>query len=152
MPVSFTPIIKVLNPCEYDTPIKVMAVKKDDKLWWMHAPVVPTIVANSRNNVKIIEGGGDKFDTYLFSQLFQNVYMYNDLRMDLPQKFFMEGNVLYYFLDVDVETITIPLFYRSPTVSIMFTKFKDKPALKMSVTKSAANVGQPNPKRRRQDE
>lgn len=151
--MSFTPFIKVLNPCQYDTPIKVMVVKKDGKLWWKHAPTIPVVVNKERNNVKVVEGRceGDKFTTYLFSQLFHNIYLYNDLRMDLPQKFaFTNGRSLYYFLEVDVDVITIPLFYRSPNVSIMFTMFKDRPALKIAVTKMVADI-KPNPKRRRQD-
>lgn len=152
MMVCLTPFIKVFDPCQYDTPMYVMVIRKDDNLWWKHTPAVPLVKQKMRTNVKIMESrGGDKFVTYLFSQLFHNIYLYNDLKMDIPQKYFLEGSTMYYFLEVGVDIVTIPLFYRSPFVSILFTCYKDRPALKISVTKISPDTSDPKPKRQRQD-
>ena len=152
--MSLIPIIKVFNPCDYDTPVSVMAVTKDGKLWWKYSRIIPSIVNNTNVNAKIIEkrGGDNNYTTHILAQLFHNIHLYNDLRMDLPQRFvFKDDHTFYYFLEVDVEAITIPLFYRSTIAAVMFTKFNEKPALKISVG-CYVDGSLPNTKRRRQDD
>lgn len=155
MTISYTPIIRMVDTCSFGSPMQVMATRMDgDKVWWKHAPVVPKIVTTDRTKVKIIASeGADRFVSYLFTQLFFNINLYNDLRLDIPQKFYLDGDsTFYYFMDIDKDVVVVPLFYRHPTVQILFTKFKDRPALKLSVTSEQELMSSTNPKRQRQYE
>lgn len=154
MVITHTPVIRNLDVCSFDTPIKVMVTKLEDgKLWWKHAPVVPSLVKTERSSVKVLnqQPRVDRFVGQLFEQLFFNVYMYNDFKLDIPQKFYVEGSSFYYFMTPDVDIVVVPLFYRHPSIELIFTKFKDRFALKISVTEiSVTTTGvKPNPKRRR---
>jgi len=157
MVVVHTPIIRILDVCQMDTPIKVMVTRLNgDKLWWKHAPVIPKLVTTERNKVKIINDPDkiDKMTSYLFTQLFFNILFYNNFKLDVPQKYYIDRDcTFYYFMEIEKDIIIIPLFFRHPSVEIIFTQFKDRPALKISVTRiNRVNTDITNTKRRRQNE
>lgn len=149
--VQRMPYIKVLDVTTFETPIKVMISRVDGKLWWSYAPVVPTILTTERSVVKFVLRKGediDRYKRYLFTQAFYNIHMYNKFKLEEPMRFFLDDSGLsfYYFMKVDVDVVIIPLLYRDPQLSIIFTSFKDRPAFKISVTQL---IVRPNTKRRR---
>lgn len=134
--ISFTPYIKVINLLEFDVPIIVTVTKRDDdKLWWKYTPSIPSIRMDPRSSVAFMGGVvGDRFAEYLFSQTFFTLYMYNNLSLNNPLKYYIdeENFEFYYFIDLD-EVITIPLLYRDKRglIGVTLTRFDDQPTLKI---------------------
>lgn len=135
MTVDYIPLIKVFDVSKIDVPKKVTVNRRSDgKLWWMYADTAPTM-KNNFSKIKISIGGiDDKYETYKFSQNLYNLFIYNNLDLETPQKFIFNSennmNTFIYFIDED-EVIIIPKLPDHGQM-LKFTLFENKfPILKL---------------------
>lgn len=134
--IRYLPYIKVLNLLDLEFPIKVAISRRGgESLWWKYAPCIPTILLDPRASVSVVnESFPDRFLSYLFSQTFFTIYMYNKLHLNDPLKFFIDGDnhSFYYFFSED-EVLTIPLLTKHPSLTVILTQFDSQPVLKINV-------------------
>lgn len=136
--IQYLPCIRVINLLELDTPIKVTLSSRDDdtKMWWKFAPCIPSLVMDPRSSVTIVGTPypEDRFKTYLLSQTFFTIYMYNKLSLDDPLKYYIDddGFTFYYFIAYG-EVLAIPLLMRHPMLNVLLSNFDHRPVLKISV-------------------
>lgn len=137
--IKYLPSIKVIDLLQITHPLKITVTTKDNDingpLWWKFAPCIPHLNTDPKVAVSILPDYiGDRYLAYIFSQTFYTIFMYNNLVLDNPLRYYVDNQdgSFYYFIAKD-EILIIPLLYRSPFLSVMFTKYNDNPALKISV-------------------
>lgn len=134
MPISFLPVIKVLDVSDVELPIKVTATRRSDgNLWWKHTPAVPRVM-HKYSEVQIASYSiQDRMNAYQFSQTLFNLLLFNTLQLHRPQKFTftVENDAIQftYYVDED-EVIFIPRLPRNGQL-LRFTLVENFPVLKL---------------------
>jgi hypothetical protein len=144
--IKYLPYIKVLDLMSLDVPIKVTTSRRgtiDGPLWWKFAPSIPVMRLDPRSAVSMVNGVFcDRFNAYLFSQAFFTFYMYNNLYMGNPLKYYIDDTSysFYYFIG-EGEMLTVPLLVKHPLLNVILTQFDDgKPVLKIAINNQTTNV------------
>lgn len=134
--MPYKPIINVLDltGVEY---YNVCFTRRDDQLWWKFSENHNCRVVNNIVDFRIT-----KFcDTIVFDffqQVMANLLLFNDLKLDTPQKFLLDVNPsktkieFTYFLDAD-EQISIPPLPGSKYSLRFLLMNSNKPILKLLV-------------------
>jgi hypothetical protein len=135
MVVNHLPVIKVLDVSTIPIPLKVTVTRRTDgKLWWKYTNVVPDIM-HDFSTIKIADTGiADRMEAYKFSQCLYNLLLYNNLQLDMVQKFVFtyenDMSTFIYFIDED-EVIIVPML-PCHGQSLKFTLYENKyPILKL---------------------
>lgn len=135
MGIHYIPIIRVFDVSNLDIPKKVAASRRTDgKLWWKYANTIP-VQQHEFSKIKIMNNAmTNKMEAYKFSQCLFNLLLYNNLQLDIPQKFTFttenDMSTFIYFLDED-EVVVIPIMPNHHQL-LKFTLYESKyPILKL---------------------